>query len=104
MLAPAEQLRDPVDLFTYWCRKESVVKATGDGLQAGLAEVVLGPAAEPPRLLSYRGAPQPAAVADVPAGPGYAAAVTVLAAGRLEITLGRAADLLNGPESALVRA
>ena len=104
VLSPAEPLRDPVDLFTYWCRKESVVKATGDGLRARLAEVVVGPAAEPPRLVSYRGAPLPATVADVPAGPGYAAAVTVLAAGRLEVTPARAADLLKGHELASIRA
>jgi 4'-phosphopantetheinyl transferase len=94
VLAPAEPLGRPADLFTYWCRKESVVKATGDGLQVALAEVVVGPAAGPPRLVSYRGAPLPAAVADVPAGPGYAAAVTVLATGRLAVTTADAADLL----------
>lgn len=104
VLAPTEPLRDPADLFTYWCRKESVVKATGDGLQARLTEVVVGPADEPPRLVSYHGAALPAAVADVPAGPGYAAAVTVLAAGRLEVTLAPAGDLLDRPELALLRA
>jgi 4'-phosphopantetheinyl transferase len=84
-LAPGEPLRAPGDLFTYWCRKESVVKATGEGLRVPLNEVLVGPAGRPPRLVSYRGRALTAAMTDLPAGPGYAAALTVLAAGRLEV-------------------
>ena len=67
------------DFFTYWTRKEAVVKATGDGLAASLAEVrVTGPA-EPPGLLAYPGrAHMPAHLADLHPDGGYRAALAVL--------------------------
>ncbi len=74
---------DPPDLagfFTYWTRKEAVVKATGDGLGAALSEVrVTGPV-EPPALLAYPGRAQlPAHLTDLYPGDGYRAALAVLA-------------------------
>lgn len=43
--------------LSYWTRKEAVVKATGDGLSAGLTGVVVSPPDEPARLISYAGRP-----------------------------------------------
>jgi 4'-phosphopantetheinyl transferase len=40
-----------------WCRKEAVVKSTGDGLRANLAEVVVSGPDEPAALLSWRRRP-----------------------------------------------
>ncbi|GIJ60555.1 4'-phosphopantetheinyl transferase family protein [Virgisporangium aurantiacum] len=72
---------DLPDFFTYWTRKEAVVKATGDGLAASLAEVrVTGPA-EPPGLLAYPGRAQLLAhLTDLHPDGGYRAALAVLTA------------------------
>lgn len=66
---------------SYWTRKEAVVKATGDGLRARLADLIVsGPLAEP-RLLRWDERP------DIPGrvtlrtlnpGDGYAACVALL--------------------------
>ena len=43
------------DFFTYWTRKEALVKATGDGVAVPLSEVVVTPPGTPPALLGYPG-------------------------------------------------
>jgi 4'-phosphopantetheinyl transferase len=78
VLDRTETMRCGADFFTYWCRKESVVKATGEGLRVPLSTVLVSPADGPARLRSYRGAPLPAAMVDVEVGDGYRGAVTVL--------------------------
>jgi 4'-phosphopantetheinyl transferase len=72
--------------FAYWTRKEAVVKATGDGLRAALAEVrVTGPA-EPPAVVAYPGRAQlPAVLVDLHPGEGYRAALAVLTDGRVQV-------------------
>ena len=80
VLADCEPVARPEDLLTYWCRKESLVKATGEGLRAPLREVVVSPAPDAARVVSYRGCALPAQMADLEVGDGYAAAVTVLTA------------------------
>jgi 4'-phosphopantetheinyl transferase len=77
-LAPEEPLRGRDDFFTYWCRKESVVKATGDGLRVPLTQVRVSAADEQARLLSYAGTTLAATVSDIDIGVGYRGAVTVL--------------------------
>jgi 4'-phosphopantetheinyl transferase len=56
-LVLAESEAGPVvgarDFFTYWTRKEALVKATGDGVGVPLGEVVVSPPGTPPRLLGY---------------------------------------------------
>ncbi len=85
--AEAERLRTlsrgsrPMAFFTCWTRKEAYVKAKGEGLSALLDQfdVSLGPG-DPAVLVSTAGDPQEAArwsLQDLPAGPGYVAAVAV---------------------------
>jgi len=75
----AEPISTDRDFYTYWCRKESVVKATGDGLEVPLTEVAVSPATQPARLVSYQGRGLAATMHDLDVGAGYAAALTVLA-------------------------
>ncbi len=85
-LGPEEVARHPQDFYTYWCRKESVVKATGDGLRVPLPAVRVSPAHAPPRLVAYQGSTMPAAMSDLTIAGGYAGALTVLADGELDVT------------------
>lgn len=67
--------------FTYWTRKEALMKATGRGLKLPLRSITLTPPGEPPRLLSSDdGAADPARVAfaDLDPGNGYLAALAAL--------------------------
>ena len=84
-LAEDEPVDQVGDALTYWCRKESVVKATGEGLRAPLREVVVSPANAPARLVRYRGGSMSAQMADLAVGEGYVAAVTVLTAAEVRI-------------------
>ncbi|HEV2360403.1 MAG TPA: 4'-phosphopantetheinyl transferase superfamily protein [Acidimicrobiales bacterium] len=70
--------RDIECFYRTWVRKESCVKATGEGLRRQLSEVVVSPADEPAALISYAGAPLAAWIGDFDVGPGYAAAVCIL--------------------------
>jgi 4'-phosphopantetheinyl transferase len=94
-LADDEPLAGPADFYRYWCRKEAVVKATGEGLRAPLAQVRVSPADRPARLLSYRGAGLVAALRDLPVPAGYVGAVCVLHAGPLEVELPDPGQLLR---------
>jgi 4'-phosphopantetheinyl transferase len=95
VLVAAEPLSRPADFFTYWCRKEAIVKATGDGLQVPLIEVVVSAADEPARLITYRGAALISSVCDLPIDGGYAAALAVLAEGEIDVSIHQAADVLS---------
>ncbi|MBU4213047.1 MAG: 4'-phosphopantetheinyl transferase superfamily protein [Actinobacteria bacterium] len=88
--APGERpaVIDRESFLTCWTRKESVLKATGDGLRIPPAEVVLTPPGTRPRLVSFRGRPGPECqLADVDLGPRYRAAVTVLDPSPLAVTV-----------------
>jgi 4'-phosphopantetheinyl transferase len=67
------------DFFTYWTRKEALVKATGDGVTVPLGEVVVSPPGTPPRVLGY---PRPGGLAaqlrDLDPALGYVGALAVL--------------------------
>jgi 4'-phosphopantetheinyl transferase len=65
--------------FISWARKESLVKATGDGIGVGLAKVLVSAPAQPPALLGYPGRPGLVAVMhDLSPDEGYAGALSVL--------------------------
>jgi 4'-phosphopantetheinyl transferase len=95
ILTAAEPVDRADDLLTYWCRKESVLKATGEGLRIALREVIVSPASEPARLVSYRGSAIDAAMADLDVADTHAAALTVLTHGRVSIDIRSAAFLLR---------
>ncbi|MGV9214460.1 4'-phosphopantetheinyl transferase family protein [Micromonospora sp. RB23] len=99
-LARRIQARDEVDpirsragFLRCWTRKESVLKATGDGLRVPMSEVTLGPGLT---LLRYRSQVSPPAyLTDLPVPPGYAAALTVLAAVPVRVTPEPTHELLD---------
>jgi len=104
VLGPGESATTPELFLTYWTRKEAVVKATGDGLRAPLAEILVSGPDEPPRLLGYRGDSPPAAVlTDLDGGPGYRAALAVLTAGTVEVIERDAGAMLGSPPRRVLR-
>ena len=79
ILDDSESAATDHDFYTYWTRKEAMVKATGDGMRVPLRQVLVGAADTAPRLLSYPGRPGlVASLLDLSAGDGYAAALAVL--------------------------
>jgi 4'-phosphopantetheinyl transferase len=101
VLGHGEQLTADDDFFRYWCRKEAVCKATGDGLGVPLDEVVVTPANRPARLRSYRGRGLACHLRDIDltssglCGPTerYEAAVAVLADVPVELRIRDAEEL-----------
>nr|WP_106582958.1 4'-phosphopantetheinyl transferase superfamily protein [Murinocardiopsis flavida] len=83
--------------FTYWARKEALLKATGDGLSEGLTVVQVGPPHEPAVVRSWRTPEAPGAVylTDLDAGADYRAALAVLAPGEVRVAHQDAAPLLG---------
>jgi 4'-phosphopantetheinyl transferase len=72
--------------LTYWTRKESAVKATGDGLVQPLHDVVVtGPDARP-RLLRYGTDELEATMADLAPDADHVGALTVLTSAPIEIS------------------
>lgn len=68
-------------LFRSWTRKESLLKATGDGLRVPMSTVTLSERAGRPRLTRFAGRPElvgMAQIVDLRPGPGYVGALTVL--------------------------
>nr|WP_246425211.1 4'-phosphopantetheinyl transferase superfamily protein [Streptomonospora nanhaiensis] len=87
------------DFFTYWSRKEALVKATGEGLAAA-TKVVVSPPGAPIAVHSWDTpngpAPGHVQLLDVAAGDGYSASVAALTPRPLEISVRDTADLLKG--------
>jgi 4'-phosphopantetheinyl transferase len=85
---PEEQgyVRTPRDFFTYWVRKEAVLKATGEGLNREMTDVEVTHPQRPPELLSMRGGPTPPCSMASITADGYTGAVAVLAARRVGFT------------------
>lgn len=81
---------------SYWCRKEAVVKATGQGLRTSLQSLVVTPPARSARLLESPGSPDPAAtfLTDLEVGGEYRAALAVLAADPVQVDRYEAGRLL----------
>jgi 4'-phosphopantetheinyl transferase len=94
-VAEAESIPDTQAFFRTWVRKESVLKAFGDGLGVPMSEVWLTPPTEAPELLGYLAAPAVATIADLTIASGYAAAVTALAPPPLTVCARDAGGLLQ---------
>lgn len=89
LLCPAEARRlralpahaRTAGLLTYWARKESVLKATGDGLRVPLSSFAVTGVREAPRLLAWPARAdlvERATLTDLRPGSGYVASLTVL--------------------------
>jgi 4'-phosphopantetheinyl transferase len=82
--AEAEVLRTMADrkrgFHAYWSRKEALLKATGHGLAAPMTAIHVSGPDEPPEVVAWEGeaAVSPVRLADLDAGPGYAASAAVL--------------------------
>ncbi len=75
--------------FTYWARKEALMKATGRGLKIPLRSITLSAPGEPARLVAADDAaldPTATTLFDVDPGPGYRAAVAVLTSEPVDVT------------------
>jgi 4'-phosphopantetheinyl transferase len=86
-LSPAERERGPWTpqrRAVTWVRKESLLKATGDGLAVPLAELVVSAPDQPARLESWPRGPG-ARLADLDLGAGYAGCLAVLGTGELRV-------------------
>lgn len=95
VLAPDECASDAAGFYRYWCRKEAVVKATGEGLRVPLVEVRVSAPETQPRLVGYRGERPACALADLDVGPRYAGALAVLADGNLHLVAHDGTPLLT---------
>jgi 4'-phosphopantetheinyl transferase len=95
VLTPVEVLVNVGDFLTYWCRKESALKATGAGLTVPLLDVVVSPASEPARLVSFQHAALAAYMTDLDLGPRFAAAATVLTSDVVSVEVLSAQALLR---------
>lgn len=76
--------------YTFWARKEAVVKATGDGLRWPFTDLIVSPPTSRPRVLRWNTHPDLVdrlQLQDLGCWPGYAAAVAVIAstAARIQI-------------------
>jgi 4'-phosphopantetheinyl transferase len=69
--------------FTYWSRKEAILKATGRGLSIAMTKVTVTPWDQPPRVLDSQASEvdtERMHLAQLDAGSGYRACVAVIAA------------------------
>lgn len=83
---PAEARRGA--FFTYWARKEAVLKATGKGMSAGMSRLTLTAHDEPPGVVASSTPEVDVALVrmvDLDAGEAYRACVAVLAAEAPEV-------------------
>jgi 4'-phosphopantetheinyl transferase len=86
-LHPAERADDDEAATRTWVRKESLLKATGDGLQVDPRQVRLSAPGEPPAVLDWPALPGPVWLYDLGPEPGFIAAVAVLAPTRPRLVL-----------------
>jgi 4'-phosphopantetheinyl transferase len=96
-MAPEEQA---ACFLTYWVRKEAVVKATGLGLLAPLASITVSAPSERARIVHWDddalGRVDGMALVDLPAAPGYFAALAVHGMPGLVVEADAAALLMHG--------
>jgi 4'-phosphopantetheinyl transferase len=95
--APAERkgVCTEADFFTFWTRKEAVLKATGEGLSRPMRDLHVSPPSAAPVLLGLAGgAPPPCQLADITAADGYRGCVAVLTADPVAVRTLDASELL----------
>lgn len=83
--------------FTYWARKEAVIKATGKGMSVAMSKLTLTAHDEAPRVLGSEAAEVDTAVvrmADLDRGPAYRACVAVFTGTAPRVREHEAAELL----------
>jgi 4'-phosphopantetheinyl transferase len=91
-------LRTLTDFYSFWTRKEAVLKATGEGLSRPMTDLQVTPPGSAPALLRLGDGPPPASqMADIPAGDGYRACVAVLTARPVAFSIDDASSLLAQP-------
>jgi 4'-phosphopantetheinyl transferase len=76
--------------FTYWSRKEAVVKATGKGMSVPMSSLTLSRHDEPPRVVASESSEVDTAVvrmADLAVDSGYRACVAVFTAEPLDVSV-----------------
>lgn len=79
VLAPDERGGTRADFWSYWTRKEALVKATGDGLSVALSEVRVTPPSAEPRCVGYPGRDVTGwTLLGLEVAPDYSAAVALL--------------------------
>jgi 4'-phosphopantetheinyl transferase len=87
LIPPAD--RDAA-FFTYWSRKEAILKATGRGLAIGMTKLTVTPWNAPPRILDSQSSEVDARVmrmSQLDAGSGYRACVAAIGTADLAITV-----------------
>jgi 4'-phosphopantetheinyl transferase len=92
---PAEDRRGA--FFTYWARKEAVLKATGKGMSVAMSKLTLSAHDEPPRVAASTASEVDVAavrMADLDPGPDYRACVAALTTEAPEVTEHDATALL----------
>lgn len=91
----AAEIADARDALRCWIRKEAIVKATGEGMAAHLADIRVSGPREPARLIRWSGRPgQACTLVDLDARGGYLASLAVLSKGALDVVERSAHDLL----------
>ncbi|GAA3728813.1 4'-phosphopantetheinyl transferase superfamily protein [Salinactinospora qingdaonensis] len=100
--SPAERTRA---FFTYWSRKEALLKATGQGLSGGLNSVTVSGSTEQPAVLAWDSptAPPHVWLTDLAAGSDYRAAVAAITPHEVNVTEHDAAPLLRDVETSAPR-
>jgi 4'-phosphopantetheinyl transferase len=93
-------IQGPDDFFTYWTRKEALLKARGTGLTTPLRSVSVTSPHSAPAVLTWNDRSSPKAqLFDLPLGHSFAGALAVLSTAPLRYRLMDAAHLL-GPDTA----
>lgn len=83
------------DALRYWVRKESILKATGEGMAVPLRDVHVSAPDDAPELLGWRGrGPITCALADLDPLDGYVGTLAVLTDQPYDVELRSADDLL----------
>ena len=82
------------DFYSYWTRKEAVLKATGEGLARRMTSIEVTPPDDPPAIVAMDGATGISSRMIDLRIDGYAGAVAVLGSSAVSFTVFDAAELL----------